>query len=684
MDIVIGFLRKLRASILRQDVEVVHRFAQCTIVVMAMTIFGGNWFTQSSARYDELGRVAHLFSRHPELTQVSNKEVLQTLKVVHHLEVVADGKAYELGHPVADGLLVERQVKQSIINDQSVVTTISYKRYVPGAIRWLSLICFVSISSFVAWLMMTLMLRARRRWQADLTTVKTQMDQSVNQVPNLTPIAVSKDNQLTPIADAFNDLVEAVSLHFRQTAVSVKDKEYAGGSKTEELFYRANFDPLTGLANRYYLIDRLQHSLASASRNNRKLSVLFVDLDQFKQVNDNFGHSIGDKLLVQVGERLQSLVRRTDLVARLGGDEFLVLLEDVRQREDAERVAGVIASRISESYHVDGFDLSIATSIGVSIFPDDGTTASALMANADTGMYVAKKSNQDSVVSFEETMLETSQRRLTLQYHLERAFENKELRLQYQPQYDVQTNRFVAAEALLRWSSPVLGVMFPYDFLSELEDLEQFDQMQEWVIKSACNDWLSWQQEPNAPEKVVINVSVKHFIRGRFEERIVELVQQKGVPFEAIEIEFSEDALVQEPERVSEAISYLSEEGMNTSIDRFGAGYSSLVNLRNLPLTSIKVDQAFVKDINSNEASKAIIEAAASLGSALGIKVGAMGVESATHAKTLSELGCNLMQGYHICEPVEPFDFAEVLANTPDADRIFKGEIEAVLDTEPS
>jgi len=627
-------------------------FFVCTVAIFQLNSY---FLGQAQAR--SIDQFAELYSYiSSELDVDSGGQVVPVLDGVQYISFTREDRVDSLGALPDSSAQLKMATFQYLRSGERVEVVVAYQPYTPSTARWLRYVVATGTLYLIMLAIYFVAVRILKRWEDERRLIAERAEACGDEVPNITAIACDDTSLLAPIVRQFNRQIGLLSEHFRKTAVSVSNAEFTGDARTEQLFKRANFDALTGLANRYYLMDRMGYSLASAARNGRKMAVAFIDLDQFKKINDKFGHATGDRILIQAGVRLTEALRRTDLVARLGGDEFLVLLEDVRSGEDAERVASLLLSTLLEPYEINGHSLTVSASIGVSVFPHDGTTASALIQNADTSMYSAKK-DRKGLAFFEDTMLESSQWHLTLQYHLTTALKNCEMALQYQPQLDVDTSRIVGVEVLLRWTNPVLGLLFPNDFVDDLNHMELFDDVQKWVFKTACEQYVDWYEQDVAPSVIVVNVDGGHFERGNFEQEIVNIAASTGMPKHCLEIEFSENVLVQSSARVKEAIVYLASHGFRVSIDRFGAGYSSLVSLRNLPINSIKVDQVFIQDIETNEASRAIVEATASLGKAMGVSVGAMGVESKAQAKQLQQLDCSLIQGYCVSEPLEAIDF---------------------------
>ncbi len=428
----------------------------------------------------------------------------------------------------------------------------------------------------------------------------------------------------------------------------------------KQLEFLAHHDVLTGLPNRLLLRDRFVQATAQADREQSGVALLFLDLDNFKQVNDTLGHNYGDKLLVRVVERLHSCLRDADTISRQGGDEFVVLLPHLRDM----RVIGGIVHHIIESFaapfEIESYSINTTFSIGVSLYPDDGREFDSLLKNADTALYQAKDSGRDTYRFFSEKMNMDAQEQLRLQGQLRNALRNQEFLLHYQPQIDIASGRIVGAEALVRWQHPELGLIPPARFIPLAERSGLLIPMGEWILGEACRQAQIWR-ENGVPLVMAVNLSALQFKRGNLIETVANALKLSGLPAPLLELELTESILLQDVEVAINTLRSLKEMGVKLSIDDFGTGYSSLSYLKRLAVDKLKIDQSFVRDLAEDPDSAAIVKAIIQLGHTLQLAVIAEGVEAAAQLTFLREYGCDEAQGYFFSRPIPAVEFAEHL-----------------------
>ena len=428
----------------------------------------------------------------------------------------------------------------------------------------------------------------------------------------------------------------------------------------DRLAFLAHHDSLTGLPNRNLLVDRLSQILTHAHRNKRLAALLFLDLDNFKHVNDTLGHVSGDRLLQAVGKRLRFSVRAGDIVARPGGDEFIIVLADVARVDVAAKLAQKIIHAFSAPFETDDEELFITTSIGVSIFPHDGEDAEQLIRRADTAMYQAKENGRDKFQFFAPTMQDAAVTRLSLENDLRRAVGRGELRLHYQPVVDASSGEILASEALLRWEHPARGTLYPADFLSIADETGLVNTIGEWVLHTACAHAKSWRSNGRRVS-LAVNLSPRQFLQPKLIGTVTEALREANLPASALEFELTENALAKEPETSRRMLAALRELGVRFSIDSFGTGYTSLEQLRDLPVDAFKIGRGVVRNIDADEGNAAIAAGIIALARGLGRRVVAVGVETSGEADALRRLGCDVMQGYRLGRPVPPEEFARLL-----------------------
>jgi diguanylate cyclase (GGDEF)-like protein/PAS domain S-box-containing protein len=423
----------------------------------------------------------------------------------------------------------------------------------------------------------------------------------------------------------------------------------------------AYFDPLTNLPNRQLFSERMRHALQRAQRHGLLVALLFLDLDQFKYVNDTLGHQIGDRLLAEVGKRLSGLMRAEDSVARMGGDEFTVILEQLNASDDARLVAQKVLDAVSQPMMIDDHALQVSASIGVSLFPDDGQDEETLVKNADVAMYRAKAQGRNNFQFYSADQSALLHHRLGLQRRLFNAIRQDQFTLFYQPLYNLQSEQLVGAEALVRWLDPDEGLILPERFLGLAEESGLILKLGEWVLNTACQQARSWQDMGHACGRISVNVSVKQLLAMDIVTTVEDALASSGLDARALDLEITESVLL-EPRRASlRVLERLRELGVTLSIDDFGTGYSSLSLLKHLPIDRLKIDRSFVRDVPSDKNGKAIIRAILAMGESLEIGVTAEGLENEAQREFLRTEGCHEAQGFLLREPVPENDMGALL-----------------------
>jgi len=432
----------------------------------------------------------------------------------------------------------------------------------------------------------------------------------------------------------------------------------------EQIAFMAYHDNLTNLPNRHLLKDRLQQTLASAKQYNRIVAILFLDLDNFKRINDTMGHDQGDKILQQVADRLQGYIRNSDsiarlevkqgdtTIARLGGDEFTILLTEIKHIKDAAKVAQRILDLFEAPFAVESNEVFITTSIGISVFPDDGETVDTLLKHADTAMYHAKDQGRNNYQFYRESMNITTIERLDLENKLRKALDKKEFVLHYQPQLDTRTKKIIAVEALVRWKHPDKGMMLPMTFIPAAEDTGLIIPIGEWILRTACKQNKAWQQAGLPPIRVTVNISSVQFSQKGFVKMVGKVLKESGLDPHYLELELTETILMQTTNTAVATLKALKSLGIRIAIDDFGTGYCSLNYLKSFPIDTLKIDQSFVRDLSINQEDKAIIQAIIALGHSLKLHVIAEGVETLLQLEYLSEKESDAVQGFLFSKPV--------------------------------
>jgi predicted signal transduction protein with EAL and GGDEF domain len=446
----------------------------------------------------------------------------------------------------------------------------------------------------------------------------------------------------------------------------------------------AYFDTLTGLPNRQSFNERLERELARSRRGGPGLAVLFLDLDGFKGINDSLGHGFGNLVLQWVADRLHTGLRPGDVlgrqidgasntapqmddlsIARLGGDEFTVLLPSIENTEDALVIAHRIRELIGRPLVIDGQEIVMTASIGIALFPDDAQDAETLLMHAETAMYAAKAEGRSNCQYYSASLTERAVARLELESALYQALERQEFHLVYQPQIDAVSGIIRGVEALIRWQHPEKGLISPLDFIPLAEEIGLILPIGAWVLQTACADAIRWQALGLPLIRMSVNISPIQFRDRDLQEKILAVLATTGLPAAHLEIEITESTLMEDASRTLELMHSLRDQGIHIALDDFGTGYSSLQYLKQLPLTKLKIDRAFVRDMPDSKADEAIVRAVVSLAQTLGMQVTAEGVESGDQHVVLAALGCHTIQGFHFSKPVS-FDAMTALLQSSD------------------
>jgi diguanylate cyclase (GGDEF)-like protein/PAS domain S-box-containing protein len=482
-----------------------------------------------------------------------------------------------------------------------------------------------------------------------------QHNRSVSLTPNC--VLIRRDGVEAAIEDS------AAPIHDRRGkatgAVMVFRDVSMARAMTLKMSYLAQHDSLTDLPNRVLLHDRLNEAITLSSRYQRKLAVLFLDLDRFKHINDSLGHVVGDRLLQSVARRLFTCVRSSDTVSRQGGDEFVVLLWEVRHAQDPAITAGKILAALREPHLINEHELHITGSIGIVTYPDDGADVETLMKRADIAMYHAKEIGRDNYQFFQPEMNARAVERQSLEYNLRYAIERQELVLHYQPKLNLATGAIIGIEALIRWKHPQLGLVSPGQFIAIAEDCGLIVPIGRWVLHEACRQARAWQVAGLPPLCIAVNVSPMEVRSPGFVSGIRATLKETGLESRYLELELTEAVLMEKSRSVADVLAELKDIGVQLALDDFGTGYSSLSHLKRFPIDTLKIDQSFVRDLTRD--GTGIINAVISMGKSLHMRVLAEGVETRQQLEVLQEHGCPEGQGYYFSRPVSAEDFGQLL-----------------------
>jgi diguanylate cyclase (GGDEF)-like protein/PAS domain S-box-containing protein len=443
----------------------------------------------------------------------------------------------------------------------------------------------------------------------------------------------------------------------------VKKKEFFGTygiarditerKRAEQLIsYQAYHDILTDLPNRVLFRDRLDLALIQAKRNKTELAVMFVDLDRFKLVNDTLGHIMGDVLLQQVAGRLKDSLRKGDTLARLGGDEFTLLIPDLKDRQDAATIAEKFLKCLQEPFQLDGHEVHVSASIGIALYPADGENLDDLIRHADIAMYQVKALGKDGHSFYNNSMLDASHQKITLEQSLRKALAQGELEMYYQPQVDVTTGRIIGAEALMRWNHPERGVLAAGEFLPFAEENGLIIPISDWMLDAICRDLLAWNSASSDRLRLSFNVSPQYLERDDFFKKLEDALAFYDIAPSQFEVEITENICIRNPQHATEQLNKLCQLGVSVAMDDFGTGYSSLAYLHRFPIQTIKIDQSFIKEIQHADGHFPVVLAIIWIARGLGLNLIAEGVESQIQARYLQQAGCTTMQGYLFHKPL--------------------------------
>ena len=473
------------------------------------------------------------------------------------------------------------------------------------------------------------------------------------------------------------NLEQANDSDFLLVATNISERKVA----EEKIHKLAFYDALTGLPNRTLFADRLKQALTIADTQESILAVLFLDIDNFKQINDSLGHAVGDGMLREISEILTSAVRSSDYIShdpktrsiptisRHGGDEFLILLPDLIEHSDIYLVAERILQQVSINIQIEGHKIFSSVSIGIAIYPEHGENERILIQNADTALYNAKAAGKNQYSVFEEHMNHSVLRHMDIENNLRTALDNDEFRLYYQPQFDLEKRKVIGMEALIRWHHPEWSVVSPLEFIPIAESNGLILPIGEWVLREACTQWVEWKSRGYEPGKISVNISASQFKNKNLSESILDIIQQTGVNPEALVLEITESVLMQDAKLTHTQLQFIKDSGIHLAVDDFGTGYSSLSYLKNFSLDFLKIDRSFIRDLESSHSDQEIVRTIINMAKNLNLELVAEGVETSGQVDILQASGCHFIQGTLLSKPVVGSEYEELfLKNTHQID----------------
>ncbi len=487
---------------------------------------------------------------------------------------------------------------------------------------------------------------SRRIANLDFSHDKT-VNSAIREIQQLADAQATMRNMLLD----YRNTVDAQATDLTQQITALKDAE----SRLEKISYH---DTLTGLPNRLLLNDRMENVIQRAQRQTATFAVFFLDLDHFKAVNDTHGHPVGDRLLCVAAERFSKIVRKADTLARIGGDEFVILAENIEEEGDAENLAEKLLATLVRPLDVDGRLFHLTGSIGISLYPADGTDRVTLIRNADSAMYQAKASGRNRYHFYSVDITRRVTARLKMEQELHTALAQDEFEVHYQPQVNTVNGALIGVEALVRWRHPTEGLVMPDTFIPVAEDCGLIGRIGEWVLNEACRQWAAWRSQHIQVPRLAVNLSVKQLQDDSLQARITDILARHGLPPGVLEIEVTESIFLENPDAVSMLLA-MEETGISFALDDFGTGYSSLGYLKKMPPARLKIDQGFTRDIGQGKDGEVVVLAIIGLATALGREVIAEGVETREQADFMVHHGCHQAQGYFYSKPLSPADFAD-------------------------
>lgn len=546
---------------------------------------------------------------------------------------------------------------------------------------------YLVVLLLIAGLALTVAVGMVRRLQAGITGPLTNLARVARNLSRdrdfSVRVPVESKDEVGELAASFNAMLAQIQARETDLARELQERRRA----EERLHLLAHYDTVTRLTNRHYFNERLRLAVERASRFDEPMAAVFLDLDNFKIVNDTLGHAVGDGVLQEVASRLTGVLRTGDTVSRIGGDEFALILENVKHAASAAAVVRKCVQVLTEPMTIQGHELFISASAGFSLCPNDATDIQQLLQNADTAMYHAKARGKNTFQAYTAELKGEVIRRHTIETTLRRAVERNELRLLFQPQVDLTTRRIVGAEALLRWEHPEMGTLLPIDFIPIAEESGLIVLIGRWVLREACAQGKSWSMAGHRI-RVAVNLSPRQFRTDDLVENTLRILADSGLEPDLLELELTEGALMDASENTLSKLGRLREAGLHLSIDDFGTGYSSLSYLKHLPITGIKIDQAFVRGLPEKTQESAIVRATIAMARSMELVVTAEGVETQDQARFLVRYGCTLGQGHLLGRPMNGAEFSTLL-EVPDPFAFLKPIIErdrlrGLTDTTPS
>jgi diguanylate cyclase (GGDEF)-like protein len=527
---------------------------------------------------------------------------------------------------------------------------------------------YISIASVIYYIFIISAGRLVHKRFTESFTLHVENDELISKLHDQIIQKQLAQQELIEYQQQLEETVELRTRELSETNETLIDEINERRRIESNLKHIAHHDALTNLPNRLLLDARLNHAIERAKRSNLHVAVIFIDLDHFKNINDSLGHDVGDQLLISISTRLLNCVREGDTVARLGGDEFIIIIEQVHDVADLDALLKKIMKVTSQTVSVNDHDLSTSASIGVSIFPDDGSNAEQLMRNADAAMYHVKENGRHKYHFYTRDLTATAYDQIILETDLKRAIAADQILVYYQPQISLKTKKVTGVEALVRWNHPDLGILSPAQFLPVAETIGLMAKIGEFVLTTACQQIVKWKQMDLPIETVAVNIADDQIHHDNLVEKIKLILQRTNCDTSWLELEITEDFIIKKTNKAISTLEQLRKLGISLAIDDFGTGYSSLSYLKQLPINKLKIDRSFVGDINNDMEDATLVQAIISMGKSLNLELVAEGVELGSHELFLSAHGCEYAQGFYYSKPL-PAEEIEKLYRDKASDR---------------
>lgn len=488
------------------------------------------------------------------------------------------------------------------------------------------------------------------------------LEQSERQLQAEIVRRIEAQSQIQAMNDSLERRVQARTMELTEAKAKLDDELAERKTIEQKLVRLAAYDPLTGLPNRNEFLHRLEAAFGKSKQSGKSIGLIFLDMDRFKSINDSFGHEIGDLVLSEAAQRFRKILGPMDTASRIGGDEFTIIVEGIESKQELQDLAEKLIRGFSAPIMAGSNELHVTVSLGIAMYPSDCSDMEELLKKADLAMYQAKMAGRNGYQFHSEKMSALAQNKLAIEFAMRQGLENNEFRLHYQVRVSAKTNRPVGMEALLRWHSPTLGPVSPVDFIPVAEETGMILELGEWVLRTAIQQYATWQSEGLDPGVLGINVSARQFKQTAFVNQVANIAAEHGVDPKYIELEVTESMLMSDPERATQQMNELRSLGFGIAIDDFGTGFSGLSNLKNFPATKIKIDRTFITNIDEKNEDAAIATAIVALAASLNMQVTAEGVETQSQMTRLKDMSCNEYQGFFFSEPLPANSMSNVLS----------------------